>query len=187
VYDSVRREVTNCWFRIISRFIWIFAVITTVSHFTILQHINFTFDCTGPLLSGVFFTVPHLFIWPFTVCKLSQPFSWENSLLTKEWTPSWRVEFIRSWKHLRWLVMSYNWLPKNWLAVFTQLPQYSLPRKSTSYVCVVVWTCLIVTLTMIQETWLPSRCLAMDGRSNSDIPAFSGTSHCSLLKAVRRE
>jgi hypothetical protein len=28
---------------------------------------------------------------------------------------------------------------------------------------------------MIQETWLPSRCLATDGRSDSDIPAFSGT------------
>jgi hypothetical protein len=27
---------------------------------------------------------------------------------------------------------------------------------------------------MIQGTWLPSRCLAMDGRSDSYIPAFSG-------------
>jgi hypothetical protein len=32
----------------------------------------------------------------------------------------------------------------------------------------------MVTQTMNQETWLPSRCLAMDGRSDSDIPAFSG-------------
>jgi hypothetical protein len=30
---------------------------------------------------------------------------------------------------------------------------------------------------MIQETWLPNGCLAMDGRSDSDIPAFSGTPH----------
>jgi hypothetical protein len=28
---------------------------------------------------------------------------------------------------------------------------------------------------MIEETWLLSRCLAIDGRSDSDIPAFSGT------------
>jgi hypothetical protein len=28
---------------------------------------------------------------------------------------------------------------------------------------------------MIQETWLPSHCLAMDGRSDADILAFSGT------------
>jgi hypothetical protein len=34
---------------------------------------------------------------------------------------------------------------------------------------------VFVTQTMIQETWLPSRCLAMGGRSDSDIPAFSGT------------
>jgi hypothetical protein len=34
---------------------------------------------------------------------------------------------------------------------------------------------VFVTQTMIQETWLPSRCLAMDGRSDSDIPAPSGT------------
>jgi hypothetical protein len=34
---------------------------------------------------------------------------------------------------------------------------------------------VFVTQTIIQETWLPSRCLAMDGRSDSDIPAFSGT------------
>jgi hypothetical protein len=33
-----------------------------------------------------------------------------------------------------------------------------------------------VTQKMIQEIWLPSRCLAMDGRSDSDIPAFSGMS-----------
>jgi hypothetical protein len=31
---------------------------------------NFTFDCSGPLLSGVFFTVPRLVICPFTVRKL---------------------------------------------------------------------------------------------------------------------
>jgi hypothetical protein len=37
----------------------------TVSCFTIFQHINFTFDCSGPLLSSIF----------FTVCKLSQPSS----------------------------------------------------------------------------------------------------------------
>jgi hypothetical protein len=36
---------------------------------------------------------------------------------------------------------------------------------------------VFVTQTMIQETWLPSRCLAMDGRPDSDIPAFSGTPH----------
>jgi hypothetical protein len=34
---------------------------------------------------------------------------------------------------------------------------------------------VFVTQTMIQKTWLPSRCLAMDGRSDSDISAFSGT------------
>jgi hypothetical protein len=34
---------------------------------------------------------------------------------------------------------------------------------------------VFVAQTMIQETWLPSRCLAMDGLSDSDIPAFSGT------------
>jgi hypothetical protein len=28
---------------------------------------------------------------------------------------------------------------------------------------------------MIKETWLPSRCLAMDGRFDLDIPVFSGT------------
>jgi hypothetical protein len=28
---------------------------------------------------------------------------------------------------------------------------------------------VFVTYTMIQETWLQSRCLEMDGRSNSDI------------------
>jgi hypothetical protein len=28
---------------------------------------------------------------------------------------------------------------------------------------------------MIQKTWLPSRCLAMDGRYDSDIPASSCT------------
>jgi hypothetical protein len=60
----------------------------------------------------------------------------------------------------------------------------SLPRNITSYVSVVVWTCLIVTQTMIQETWLRSRCLAMDGRSDSDIPAFSGTpQHCHVFRS----
>jgi hypothetical protein len=34
---------------------------------------------------------------------------------------------------------------------------------------------VFVTQTIIQETWLPSRFLAMDGRSDSDIPGFSGT------------
>jgi hypothetical protein len=34
---------------------------------------------------------------------------------------------------------------------------------------------VLVTQTIIQATWLRSRCLAMDGRSYSHIPAFSGT------------
>jgi hypothetical protein len=38
---------------------------------------------------------------------------------------------------------------------------------------------LIVTHTMIQEACLLSRCLAMDGRSDSDIPAFS--QHVTIL------
>jgi hypothetical protein len=32
--------------------------------------------------------------------------------------------------------------------------------------------CLIVAQTMIQETWLPGRCLAMNVRSHSDILTF---------------
>jgi hypothetical protein len=42
-----------------------------------------------------------------------------------------------------------------------------------------------VTQTMIQVTWLPSLYLEINGLSTSDIPAFNGTPHCSLLKAVR--
>jgi hypothetical protein len=45
-------------------------------------------------------------------------------------------------------------------------------QETSVYVRVVAWTRLIATQTMIQETWLPSRCLAMDESSGSDIPAF---------------
>jgi hypothetical protein len=34
---------------------------------------------------------------------------------------------------------------------------------------------VFVTQTIVQEIWFPSRSLAMGGRSDSDIPAFSGT------------
>jgi hypothetical protein len=37
-----------------------------------------------------------------------------------------------------------------------------------------------VTQTMIKETWLPSRCLAMDGRSDSDIIQLSAARHSIL-------
>jgi hypothetical protein len=41
---------------------------------------------------------------------------------------------------------------------------------------------VFVTQTMIEETWLRSCCLAMEGRSDSDIPAFSGTpQYCYML------
>jgi hypothetical protein len=58
----VSATVNNCWLRNWSRFIWMFTVMTTVVRFTNVQHINqglvfwyhFTFDCSGPLLSGVF-------------------------------------------------------------------------------------------------------------------------------------
>jgi hypothetical protein len=52
------------------------------------------------------------------VCKLSQPsfVDWRENIF-------FRVEFIRSRKHLRWLATSYNWLPRNWLAVVMQPPQ----------------------------------------------------------------
>jgi hypothetical protein len=63
-----------------------------------------------------------------------------------------------------------------WVYPFTKTPPLTLNvLQLVAYVCVVVWTCLIATQTMIQETWLPSRCLVMDGHSDSDIPAFRGT------------
>jgi hypothetical protein len=37
---------------------------------------------------------------------------------------------------------------------------------------------------MIQKTWLPSRCLAMDDRSDSDISAFSGTPQIVIMTCV---
>jgi hypothetical protein len=61
---------------------------------------------------------------------------------------------------------------RNW----NSLPMCALPRER-------VWH-----QTMIQETWLQSRYLAMDGRSESDIIwLLGGTPHCSLLKVVRPE
>jgi hypothetical protein len=71
VTQQITRE-----FWIWSRFIWIFTGITAVVHFTNVQHFNqrsvfwyhFICDCSGPLLSGVFFAlISHLVIWPFTV------------------------------------------------------------------------------------------------------------------------
>jgi hypothetical protein len=41
---------------------------------------------------------------------------------------------------------------------------------------------VFVTQTMIQETWLPNRCLTMGGRSDSDIPAFSGTPQYNAIR-----
>jgi hypothetical protein len=41
--------------------------------------------------------------------------------------------------------------------------------------CMLCRVNVFVTQTMIQKTCLPSRCLAMDSRSDSGIPAFSGT------------
>jgi hypothetical protein len=40
---------------------------------------------------------------------------------------------------------------------------------------------------MIQKTWLQSSLVEMDGRSDSDIPAFGYMPHCSLFMAVRPE
>jgi hypothetical protein len=77
---------------------------------------------------------------------------------------------------------------KGWVYPFTKTPPLTRNvLKLLAYVCVVVRKFLIVPQTMLQETWLPSRSLAMDGRSDLDIPGFSGRPHCSLLKAVRPE
>jgi hypothetical protein len=97
------------------------------------QMYNFTIDCSGPLLSGVFFTVPHLIIWPFT-------FLFSNAAMAGVFVTA-KIKILL----------------------------YLLHRKQSAYVCVVVRTYLIVTQTMIQETWLPSRCLAMDSCFDSDI------------------
>jgi hypothetical protein len=45
-------------------------------------------------------------------------------------------------------------------------------RRNVCYICVVAWTCLIVAQITMQKPWLPSRCLTMDARSDSDILAF---------------
>jgi hypothetical protein len=37
----------------------------------------------------------------------------------------------------------------------------------------------------VQETWLPSRCLAMDYGSDSDIPAFSSTPHYVIIVYIK--
>jgi hypothetical protein len=73
-----------------------------VHRFTILQHINFTFDCSGPLPFGVFFTLTSL-LW--TDPSLSNYFSLNRFLLPRD-------ECIRSRKHIHWLATSYNWLPR---------------------------------------------------------------------------
>jgi hypothetical protein len=44
---------------------------------------------------------------------------------------------------------------------------YALSRELVSHLDNDAFTTLIVA-----ETWLPNRCLAMDARSDSDIPAF---------------
>jgi hypothetical protein len=59
----VSATVNNCGLRIWSLYLLEYSPgRITVSHFTILQHKNFTFDCSGSLLSGVFFALISL-LW----------------------------------------------------------------------------------------------------------------------------
>jgi hypothetical protein len=76
----------------------------------------------------------------------------------------------------------------NWSAINTAATKPVVQRRTLLFIpclgndsSITIEECILVvdvfvTQTMIQETWLPSRCLAMDGRSDSNIPVFSRTS-----------
>jgi hypothetical protein len=84
---------------LIAHFIGIFTGVTAVVHFTNVQHINrrlvfwyhFTFDCSGPLLSGVFLALISLF---WTVVSQSQ----SQSCFTTGGIPP----ISSSWRRVPW-------------------------------------------------------------------------------------
>jgi hypothetical protein len=71
----------------------------------------------------------------------------------------------------------------------TEIVLYPLHRKRC--LCMRCRVNAFVTQTMIQETWLPSRCLAMEGRSDSDIirllggtPQYYGKQNCNISVSI---
>jgi hypothetical protein len=156
----VSATVNNYWLRICSRFIWISTVTTAVVHFTNVQYIK------QSLSSGItsLLTVLDLF------CPASSSLSLislsDSSLSVSSVShPLKRILCQLEREHL---LQGFS---------FSVHENTSVDSQRLTIGCLRM-RCrgnVFVTQTMIQETWLPSRCPAMDGRSDSDIPAFSGT------------